>query len=94
MEKHVCIEGGQAHGRGSGELCLLGLWEQESHQSSGQQQERHQQHRYSTIGVHQLSEDDVGRDGRHSAHPGEEAESRGPEKKDETVQTDPPELTR
>lgn len=80
-------------GWGSGELGLLGLWEQESHQSSGQQQNRHQQHRYSTVGVHQLSEDNVGRDRRHSAHSGEEAESRGPEKKDETVQTDPPELT-
>lgn len=76
---------------GSGELCLFGLWEQQSHQSSGQQQSRHQQHRYSTVGVHQLSKDDVGRDRRHSAYSGEEAESGRPEKKDELVQPDPPE---
>lgn len=78
----------------SGELCLFGLWEHESHQSSGQQQDWHQQHRYGTVSVHQLSKDDIGRDGRHSAHSGEEAESGGPEKKDvETVQADPPEST-
>lgn len=76
----------------SGELRLFGLWEHESHQSSSQQQNRHQQYRYSTVSVHQLSKDNIGHDRRHSAHSGEEAESRGPEKKDvETVQTDPPE---
>lgn len=76
----------------SGELCLFGLWEHESHQSSSQQQNRHQQHRYSTVSVHQLSKDNIGRDRRHSAHSGEEAESRRPAEKDgETVQTDPPE---
>lgn len=76
----------------SGELRLLGLWEQESHQASSQQQNRHQQDRYSTVRVHQLSKDNIGRDRRHSAHSGEEAESRGPAKNNvETVQTDPPE---
>lgn len=67
----------------SGELRLFGLWEQQSHQSSGQQQNRHQQHRYSTVSVHQLSKDDVGHDRRHSAYSGEEAKCGRPEKKDE-----------
>lgn len=76
----------------SGELRLFGLWELERNQSSCQQQNRHQQYRNSTICVHQLSKDYIGRDRRHSAHSGEEAQSRGPERKDkETVQTDLPE---
>lgn len=76
-------------GRVSGELRLFGLWEHERNQSSCQQQNRHQQYRNSTVCVHQLSKDDIGRDRRHSAHSGEEAESRGPEHTDvETVQTE------
>lgn len=75
---------------GSGELRLFGLWEQESDQASGQQQGRHQQHRNSTVGVHQLSKHHVGRDGRHPAHSGEEAERRGPERgQTEAIQTHP-----
>lgn len=84
MEKQ--LGGGEG---GSGELRLFGLWEQEGHQSPSQQQNRHQQHRYSTVSVHQLSKDNVGRDRRHSAHSGEEPQSRGPEKKDvDIVQTE------
>lgn len=64
----------------SGELSLLGLWKQESHQSSGQQQSRHQQHRHGAVRVHQLPEGHVTHDGRHSAHSCEETESRGPER--------------
>lgn len=61
----------------SGELRLLGLWEQESHESCAEEQKGHQQNWHGAVCVHQLAEDDVPRDGCHSAHSREEAQSRG-----------------
>lgn len=58
----------------SRELRLSGLWEQQGHQSSCEQQGRHQQDGDGAVGVHQLSEHDVAHDGCHSAHSGEEAQ--------------------
>lgn len=61
----------------SGELRLLGLWQQEGHEPCGEEQERHQQNWDGAVWIHHLAEDDVASDGCHSAHSGEEAQSRG-----------------
>lgn len=61
----------------SRELCLLGLWQQEGHESRDEEQEGHQQNWDGAVCVHQLAKDDVPRDGCHSAHSREEAQSRG-----------------
>lgn len=63
--------------RASGELRLLGLGEQQSHESCGEEQKGHQQNGHGAVGVHQLAEDDVPCDGCHAAHSREEAQSRG-----------------
>lgn len=60
-------------------LGLPGLRQQQSHQSSCEQQGRHQQDGNSAVRVHQLPKDYITHYCCHSAHSGEEPQGWGPE---------------